>query len=47
VGHVERAGKVRNIYIALLGKPERKRPLEKRRHRWKDKIIIGLWIRRV
>jgi hypothetical protein len=33
---------VRNAYGILLGKPERKRPLGKPRHKWEDNIKIDL-----
>jgi hypothetical protein len=33
VGHVARMGERRNAYRILVGRPERKRPLEKPRHR--------------
>jgi hypothetical protein len=32
-GHVARMGKKRNAYRLLVGKPERKRPLGRPRHR--------------
>jgi hypothetical protein len=32
----------RNVYRLLVGKPERKRPLERPRHRWMDNIKMGL-----
>jgi hypothetical protein len=35
-GHVEHMGEVRNAYSILFGKPDRKRPLGRPRHRWKD-----------
>jgi hypothetical protein len=31
-------GEGRGVYRVLVGKPERKRPLWKRRHRWEDNI---------
>jgi hypothetical protein len=31
-----------NMYRALVGKPEGKRPLGRPRHRWKDNIKMGL-----
>jgi hypothetical protein len=34
VGHIARMGEKRNAYRLLLGKPERKRPLGRQRHRW-------------
>jgi hypothetical protein len=36
-GHVERMGEVRNVYI-LVGKPEEKRPLGRRRRRWDHNV---------
>jgi hypothetical protein len=38
-GHVARKGKTRN---AMVGKPEEKRPLGRRRHRWMDNITMDL-----
>jgi hypothetical protein len=35
-------GDIRNVYKILVGKPERKRPLGRRRRRWEDNIIIDL-----
>jgi hypothetical protein len=35
-------GEGRNVYRVLIGKPERKRPLERPRHRWEDGINIEL-----
>jgi hypothetical protein len=32
----------RRVYRVLVGKPERTRPLERPRHRWKDGIKIDL-----
>jgi hypothetical protein len=45
---VARKGEERNVYKVLVGKPEGKRPLGKRRRRWEDGIRmdlreIGLW----
>jgi len=31
-----------NVYRVLVGKPEGKRPLRRRRHRWEDNIKIDL-----
>jgi len=42
VRHVARMGERRSVYRVLLGKPERKRPLEKPRHRWEDNIKMDL-----
>jgi hypothetical protein len=33
-------GEERDIYRVLVGKPEGKRPLVRRRHRWEDNIKI-------
>jgi hypothetical protein len=41
-GHVARMGAKRNPYRILVGKPERKRLLERPRHRWVDNIKIDL-----
>jgi hypothetical protein len=35
-------GKNRNAYRLLVGKPERKRPLERPRRRWVDNIRMDL-----
>jgi hypothetical protein len=35
-------GEERNAYRILMGKPEGKRPLEKRRRRWVDNIKMDL-----
>jgi hypothetical protein len=40
-GHVARMGE-RNVYRLLVGKPERKRPLGRRRRRWVDNIKMDL-----
>jgi hypothetical protein len=40
--HVARMGEKRNAYRILVGKPEGKRPLERPRCRWVDKINIDL-----
>jgi hypothetical protein len=42
VGHVARIGDGRNVYRVLVGKPEGKRPLERRRRRWENGIKIDL-----
>jgi hypothetical protein len=41
-GHVARIGHKRNAYRLLVGKPERKRPLGRQRHRWVDNIRMDL-----
>jgi hypothetical protein len=35
-------GEGRKVYKVLVGKPERKGPLERPRHRWEDGIRMGL-----
>ena len=37
-GHVARMGEGRDVYRALVGKPEGKRPLGKARRNWEDNI---------
>jgi hypothetical protein len=32
----------RNVYRVLVGKPKGKRPLERTRHRWEDRIKMDL-----
>jgi len=34
-------GSEENTFKTLVGKPERKKPHGKPRHRWKDKIRVG------
>jgi hypothetical protein len=41
-GHVAQMGETRNADRILVEKPERKRPLERPRHRWVDNIEIDL-----
>jgi hypothetical protein len=41
-GHVARMGEKRGTYRVLLGKPERKSPLERHRLRWKCNIKMDL-----
>ena len=41
-GHVTRMGARRSLYRVLVGKPEGKRPLGRRRRRWKDDIKMDL-----
>jgi hypothetical protein len=41
-GHVARMGEGRNVYRVLMGKPEGKRPPERRRRRWEGGIRMGL-----
>ena len=42
VGHVARMGEGRVVHRVLVGKPERKRPLGRRRRRWEDNIKMDL-----
>jgi hypothetical protein len=35
-------GEMRNAYKILVGKPERRRPFRKPRHRWEDNIKMDL-----
>jgi len=49
-GHVARMGEERGLYRVLVGKPEGKRPLGRRKHRWVDNIRtdlkewdVGIW----
>jgi hypothetical protein len=42
VGHVASMGERWNVYRVLVGEPERKRPLERPRHRWQDNIKMDL-----
>jgi hypothetical protein len=41
-GHVARMGEKRNVYRLLVGKPEKKRPLGRKRRRWIDNIKMIL-----
>ena len=41
-GHVACMGERRGVYWVLVGKPERKRPLNRPRHRWEDSIKMDL-----
>ena len=41
-GHVARMGEERGVYMVLVGKPERKRPLGRPRRRWVDNIRMDL-----
>jgi hypothetical protein len=41
-GHVARMGEGRRVYRVLVGKPERKRPLERPRRRWEDGVKMDL-----
>jgi hypothetical protein len=42
VGHVAQMGEKRNVCRLLVGKPERKRPLGRPRHRWTDNLKTDL-----
>jgi hypothetical protein len=41
-GHVARMGEGRDVYRVLVGRPEVKRPLRRRRRRWEDNINMDL-----
>jgi hypothetical protein len=41
-GHVVRMGQDRKGYKVLVGKPEGKRPLERPRRRWEDRVRMNL-----
>ena len=41
-GHVARMGRERGVYRVLVGKPDGRRPLGRRRRRWVDKIRMDL-----
>ena len=41
-GYVARMGEERGMCRVLVGKPERKRPLERPRRRWEDNIGMDL-----
>jgi hypothetical protein len=41
-GHVARMGEGRSVYRVLVGRPEGKRPLGRRRRRWEDNIKMDL-----
>jgi hypothetical protein len=41
-GHVARMGESRGVYRILVGKPEGRRPLGRRRRRWEDNIKNGI-----
>jgi len=41
-GHVARMGEESVVYMILVGKPERKRPLRRPRRRWVDNIKMDL-----
>jgi hypothetical protein len=41
-GHVARMGEVRGAYNILVGRPEGRRPLGRRRRRWVDNITMNL-----
>jgi hypothetical protein len=42
VGHVKRMGEGRGVCRVLVGRSERKRPLGRPRHRWKDNMTMDL-----
>jgi hypothetical protein len=41
-GHEARMGEGRGVHRVLVGKPEGKRPVGRRRHRWEDNIRMDL-----
>jgi len=41
-GHVARMGEGRGVYRVMVGKPERKSPMGRPRHRWDDNIKMEL-----
>jgi hypothetical protein len=41
-GYVARMGEKRNVYRLLVGKPEGKRPLERPRHGWNNKLKMDI-----
>jgi hypothetical protein len=41
-GHLARTGERRGVYRVFVGKPERKRTLERLRRRWEDNIKMDL-----
>jgi hypothetical protein len=45
MGYVARMGEERKVYKLLVGKPEGKRPLGRRRRRWED--WIGMDLRKI
>jgi hypothetical protein len=42
-GRVARMGEVRGAYNILVGRPEGRRPLGRRRRRWENNIKMDLW----
>jgi len=40
--HVARMGEERGVYMVLVGKPERRRPMGRPRRRWVNNIRMGL-----
>jgi hypothetical protein len=41
-GHIARIGEMRNSYNSLVGKPKRRKPLGRHRHRWEDNFRVDL-----
>jgi hypothetical protein len=41
-GHAARMEEGRGVYMVLVGRPERKRPLVRPRRRWEDNIKMDL-----
>jgi hypothetical protein len=46
-GNVARMGEERKVYRVLVGKPERKSPLGRHRHRREVGIRMDLWLKGV
>jgi hypothetical protein len=42
VGHAAHVVKMRNAYKMLVEKPEGKRPLRRRKHRWENDVKMGV-----
>jgi len=42
IGHLACVGETRNSYKIFNGKPDRKRPCRRHRHRWKTNIRVAL-----
>jgi len=47
VGHVDRTGETRNLYIIFVKKPERKRPCRRCKYGWEDKENIKMELREI
>jgi hypothetical protein len=40
--NIERVGEIRNAYKIVVGKPDKKRPLGRRKRRWRNNIKMGV-----